>query len=407
MKITGISKIQRKLIIYEDITYFDGKLYHQTTKDKLNEMIFSKSYSSKYIPIKKDPLKTFEQSFSDFVKPANALRKASLGIGENGESLVNFYKTGNSIQTAKTIFLNYCNQEKIKTEQITEIEYEFINNSSIGALIYADKNYEGPVYEYDINSFYPSIMKCNKFKIPIKQGEIKTISKIEFDKMKSTFFNHGIYKCKITSEQPNKLFRFNPLNYYTTQSIRHAKMLNLNIECIEEKDNFLYYPPSSYISGNKLFGYFVDTLFKLTKEHPKLKEFKEILNCLWGLLSKSKKTKICIDINEPSNIDLDTTKINILSQIMEGDKIYITYQYKTNNFVYDFGRIKTFLLSQGRLKLAEILKDHVENVMQIQTDGFKSKIELTDLKLGNGIGDLRYEGKRNVKIIHVNKIVEI
>jgi hypothetical protein len=370
-------------------------------------MIFSKSYSSKYIPINKNPLKTFEQSFSDFVKTANVLRKASIGLGENGkEALVNFYKTGNSIQTAKTIFFNYVHQEKIKTEQITEIEYEFINNSSIGALIYADKNYEGPVYEYDINSFYPSIMRCNKFKIPIKQGEIKTISKIEFDKMKSTFFNYGIYKCKITSEQPNKLFRFNPLNYYTTQSIRHAKMLNLNIECIEEKDNFLYYPPSSYISGNKLFGYFIDTLFKLKKENPKLKEFKEILNVLWGLLSKSKKTKICIDINEPSNIDVDTDKINILSQIIEGDKIYITYQYKTNNFVYDFGRIKTFLLSQGRLKLAELLVDHVEHIKILHTDGVKLNKQL-DIELGDGIGEVRYEGSRNVKIIHVNKIVEI
>ena len=58
--------------------------------------------------------------------------------------------------------------------------------------------------------------------------------------MKNTFFCYGIYKCKISSEQPNKLFRFNKLNYYTTQSLRHAKLLGLNIELVEEKDNFLY-----------------------------------------------------------------------------------------------------------------------------------------------------------------------
>ena len=410
MKITGVSVKQRKLIIYEDTKYYDGKAYHETTKDKLHEMIFSKSYTSKFIPIKKDDDKTFEQSFNDFVKIANTLRKASIGLGEDGkEALINFYKTSNSIQTAKTIFFNYCNKENIKPEQITDIEYQFINNASTGALIYADNNYQGQVYEYDINSFYPSIMRCNKFKIPIKQGEIKTISKNEFDKMKSTFFCYGIYKCIITSEKsekPNKLFRFNKLNYYTTQSMRHAQLLGLNIELVEEKDNFLYYSKDTLIQGNKLFGWFVDTLYKLKKENPKLKEFKEILNCLWGLLSKQKKTTIVIDLNKPSDIDLDTDKINILSQIMDDDKITITYQYKNNNFVNDFGRIKTFLLSQGRLKIAEILKDHLENIKNLHTDGWKSSKKL-DIELGDGIGQVRYEGSRNVKIIHVNKVVDI
>ena len=177
MKITGVSVKQRKLIIYENFTYFDGKEYHETSKEKLHEMLFSKSYTSKFIPIKKHEDKTFEQSFKDFVKSANLLRKASLGLGENGESLVNFYKTSNSIQTAKTIFFNYCNKEKIVTEPITDQEYQFIKNSSIGALMFSNNGYTGPIYEYDINSFYPNIMRSDKFKIPIEQGEIKTLSK--------------------------------------------------------------------------------------------------------------------------------------------------------------------------------------------------------------------------------------
>ena len=227
--------------------------------------------------------------------------------------------------------------------------------------------------------------------------------------MKSTFFCYGIYKCIITSEKsekPNKLFRFNKLNYYTTQSMRHAQLLGLNIELVEEKDNFLYYSKDTLIQGNKLFGWFVDTLYKLKKENPKLKEFKEILNCLWGLLSKQKKTTIVIDLNKPSDIDLDTDKIDILSQIIEGDKITITYQYKNNNFVNNFGRIKSFLLSQGRLILAEILKDQLENLKHVNTDGWKSSKKL-DIELGDGIGHVRYEGSRNVKIIHVNKVVDV
>ena len=93
--------------------------------------------------------------------------------------------------------------------------------------------------------------------------------------------------------------------------------------------------------------------------------------------------------------------------MLEGDKITITYQYKNNNFVYDFGRMKPFLLSQGRLKLCELLVNHIENIEQVNTDGFKSSKKL-DIECGDGIGELRYEGERkNVKIINLNKVIDV
>ena len=84
---------------------------------------------------------------------------------------------------------------------------------------------------------------------------IKTLSKDELEKMKSTFFCYGIYKCKITSIKPNKtdrkLFRFNHENYYTTQDLRLAKMIGLQIDIIEEENNMLYYSKDTLISGKK------------------------------------------------------------------------------------------------------------------------------------------------------------
>ena len=76
-------------------------------------------------------------------------------------------------------------------------------------------------------------------------------------------------------------------------------------------------------------------------------------------------------------------------------------------FKTDFGRLKPFILSQCRLKMSMLLVDHVEFLEILHTDGFKSKIELTDLKLSDEIGGLRFEGSRNVKIVNVNKIVDI
>lgn len=69
--------------------------------------------------------------------------------------------------------------------------------------------------------------------------------------------------------------------------------------------------------------------------------------------------------------------------------------------------MKPFLLSQGRLKLCELIVDHVESIENINTDGFKSSKKL-DIECGDGIGELRYEGERkNVKIINLNKVIDV
>ena len=93
-----------------------------------------------------------------------------------------------------SLFYDYCNRENITAETITFDESIFIKNSSTGALIYSNNTYVGPIYNsYDIISFYPSITRCDKLKIPIKQWIFKTLSVSEFEKFKNTFFPYGIY----------------------------------------------------------------------------------------------------------------------------------------------------------------------------------------------------------------------
>jgi hypothetical protein len=410
MKVFGVSTKQRKLIIYENLPndickYYDGKTYHETTKETIHQWSFTKSFSSKFIPIKKTDDETFEDCFTEFVEKANTFRKLTLGLNKDGKSsLVNLYRTGSVTNTAKSLFYEYCNSQNIKTEPISFDESIFIKKSSSGALIYSNNVYIGPSYSYDINSFYPSIMRCDKFKIPIKAGVLKTLSVSEFDKFKNSFFPYGIYRCKITSEKPTKLFRFNKFNYYTTHDLRSAILLKLNIELVDVQNNFLYYPASSLISGKNLFRWFVDILFGLKKKD---KRFKEILNCLWGSLVQEKKTRLILNLNESSDVDLNLDEVDIISQVIEKDKVVIEYMFKhKSSFKTDFGRLKPFLLSQGRLKLCNLLVDHVENIEKIHTDGFISSKELP-LELGDGIGDLRFEGCKNIKIVNVNKVIEI
>ncbi len=79
MKIAEISRKQRRVIIYDENNYFDGKDYHITNKEEIKKWSFTNSYKSKYIPIKKDDDKTFEQCFTGFVEKANTFRKMTLG----------------------------------------------------------------------------------------------------------------------------------------------------------------------------------------------------------------------------------------------------------------------------------------------------------------------------------------
>ena len=117
---------------------------------------------------------------------------------------------------------------------------------------------------------------------------------------------------------------------------------------------------------------------------------------------------MCIDLTKESDVNLNTDNLEILSQIIEKNKCIIEYTFKNaSSFKTDFGRLKPFLLSQGRLKMAQLLVDQLEHIESLNTDGWKSSIKL-DIQVGDGIGELRYEGERkNVKIVHINKIVDI
>ena len=88
MNIAGISRKQRRVIIYDEFRYYDGKDYHETTKEEIKKWSFLNSFKSKYIPIKKDDDKTFEQCFTEFVEKANTLRTLSLIDGKNASTFI-------------------------------------------------------------------------------------------------------------------------------------------------------------------------------------------------------------------------------------------------------------------------------------------------------------------------------
>ncbi len=72
MKIAGISRKQRKLIISGEHQYYDGKDYYDTDKEEIKNGVLQ-IHIRVSIPIKKDENKTFQQCFTEFVEKANTL----------------------------------------------------------------------------------------------------------------------------------------------------------------------------------------------------------------------------------------------------------------------------------------------------------------------------------------------
>ena len=251
-------------------------------------------------------------------------------------------------------------------------------------------------HSYDINSMYASLLRDVHFKIPIKQGTFYKLTQAEFDDLK--FYQYGIYRVQIDNDgKPNtrKMFRFNANNYYTTIDLNTAKKLRLKMNIIETGEyNFLGYGKGTTVTGSVLFKSFVDMLYKMRVEH-KNNDFKKILNLLWGSLCSTNihtyEYNITKELNV--NINLDPERHIIVNQFFVRDNIFkIEFCKKDDYFKYPWARLKPFLLAFGRQTITRIIEPYLSSIVAINTDGFKSCVELEDIKLGDGIGQLRYEG---------------
>lgn len=252
------------------------------------------------------------------------------------------------------------------------------------------KKYEGEAWYYDYISFYPSIMRSDKMLFPIKQGEFKLLTQTEFEKLK--FLQFGIFRAKIiksTDKNINKLIRFNINNYYTHIDLNLAKKYNLQIKIKRDGNpNFLYYKRENLVSGKVLFRDYIDYFFKLKQE--KVLGAKNLLNYLWGSLCE--KNVIRIKFNIADELELfDNNKIIDIIPDSFDSSLLTAYITKNKYFNYDLARIKPFLLAKGRFILSNTIYSFRDKIIYSHTDSLIVK-EKINIKTGNNIGDLKYEG---------------
>jgi len=163
------------------------------------------------------------------------------------------------------------------------------------------------------------------------------------------------------------LFRVNDNNFYTHTDLNYAlNHLKYKLEMIEDgEDNAMIY--SNLKSARSTFKPFVDYLFNFKNQG--VKEVKKYLNALWGMMAKTNTIDVkANDIFENKEIFSMMPNYNDLreDENMENHiaKVYTRSKY----YEFAYARISHFILASGRLKISNIIRPNVENVVQIHTD---------------------------------------
>jgi hypothetical protein len=230
------------------------------------------------------------------------------------------------------------------------------------------------------------------FLIPIKAGEFKHITEIEFEKMKTSFFANGIYKAVITypdedEEKWKKVFRLNCKNKYTHIDMNWARKIGMNMKYVDEKINFLYYSRDKCLRGNECFKEYTDILYKLKKDPETSSRAKQLLTALWGALSQSnifEKTVTMDEEFEPFD-DREIVSVEPCNELLKIKLVKKTGPFKTN-----WARIKPFIMAKARMNIAEYILPVHQHIHRSHTDSMLSDIPL-NIKLSKDIGKMKIE----------------
>ena len=395
---TKTSDIEKKLMVFRPkdnavLTYTDTG-YKEIDYDVLKSMR-EKPWLYDYILVKGDRNKTVDlKTTYDLIIHDNPILK-NLSNG-----LINMFKSGGTTNTALGLFkrLQHC----LEPEQMATDEAEFIENAYDGPMVFATNDYKGDAYKYDVCSMYPYLMQLSNFLIPMKRGEIKTISNTEIKQIK--FFATGIYRC-ILINNDFRLVRNSKRDHYTHTDLNRATKLGYTIEMIEDgRPNALVYTRDKCVTGYQLFKPYIDLLFPI-KQSKKTKLAKDILNQLWGVLCKKNKLHAVGSNKIPFELHEDSRIVTMCPSDENDGNIIIGFMKIEKPFDTDYARLGPFLLSAGRNMLSKIIEPVLNTVVRVQTDGVILSSPLPNHKHSEELGGLKYEGRcENVWIEHVNGV---
>ena len=423
IRIERTSIKERQPIIYDridkdNVLCYDGKSEHIMSYENFKEDS-GNCLSSHYIYINLDKkLKlSLKETYDEFILKADSIKSFT-------NNKMNFYKCGTDTQAAKSLFYNF--NKYVMPDPIKDFDEELFIHSCSGPMIFAINNdreegeeyiYKGPCYKYDLCSSYMSIMADPHMKFPIKEGELLNIDEDELyliNDKNEKYVRFGIYRCNIDIEN-KKLIKENDKGFYTHYDLNRAIKLNYEITLYDRVDepNFLYYSNDKLVQGHNLFGETIDFLFKLKKSG--IPGAKQIGNCLWGSLCHADILP-ALEYDDKIKKPVEVYKTSYVNRIynkdgIENDDIYIIEILKKGLIYKDseYARMKPFILAKGRDKITKYFFNdndiRTNNIIRTHTDSIFCKEKL-NVKTGDGLGMLRYEGYCKEAIIKNCNIVQ-
>jgi len=382
IEVKGISHKRKIIVVHEPQKGEDGSykccwMNPDTLKIevfKMSEEEFlearKKPISSKYMLIQYDRRDHNVNNLKDFYKliidNAKKLQKAT----SKDDVKICMWKTGKYSKTALAyladLLSNEDNLQNIDIEPIEDYEARFFMDCGAGFRL--AKPYNGPLYKYDVRSFYPSVYSSVHLLIPIKKGILQTITQKDFDNME--YIKFGIYRAEVKKpDDPDlaKLVWISKSNYYTHYELSYYRIKGIKIKIIEEPNNFLHYPRNYCLTGSQIFGKFAKNLYKM-KEVDGINAAKKLLNNIWGILTKKNKEVTIVEVKDNAS-DEDLIAWDDYDEVIPiGNGKFKLTRLRDKKFEYDLARMKPFFLAKCRLTMVKLVEPIIKDVYYSHTD---------------------------------------
>lgn len=371
------------------ITYADGTTKIVDTEEykltyRMNLMLLSDG---------RDPMEQIKEWISD----AKLIKTATNGI-------IDMMKYTSFYDAALHVW-RFTTSKKYSVSgnvEILPLENTFLEGAFMGGLRYFEE-YTGPGYKYDVNSFYPHLISQHDVEFPIAQPTFEIISTETIAKWRT--FQYGIYHATIDPTDVNpKLFKLNKYNYYTHWDLNCAKEHGYKITMIDDFcPNVMKYPRECRARGDHLFGSYNDLMDKVRGSGATCA--KKLRNFLWGSLAKTTQKSFVLNEDTEFEVKPGYHIIDIYPHDVEGSlKTGILVGNAHQYFQHYEGRMAPFITSRGRLLLSRTMAPLQKEIVQVNTDGFISKIpQSTSFYVGLEPGLYKLEKKGNCTVEGVIK----
>ena len=377
------------------ITIYDGRDYTELTIEDFN--ITKKTF--KYLFIKATKAEKLKETFKEYVKNQADILKVS-------DNKINIFKYPTYSLAAMDIWKQKTGIKEPKA--IGDIEGDFLSKAFMGGIRYAERGYEGPYYQFDINSFYPYYMIHKDFQVAFEEGKYERLHEFKQVPIKKgsselkNYYKYGMYRCTIeksADENINKLFKYNSKNYYSHYDLKLAEMLNLNISLFPGINAYVY-EKESLQKGEAMFGTFIKELYEYKKT---CKPIKNIINSLWGTLCQRKTYKEYHNIFKTADIELE----HIHEFNVDRKLLYIKYTKKEEApFLTSHARVGMILTSFARYKFIEQVLKHKDIIIKIHTDSIMTTEDLSEqLNISKEMGAFKLEHHGTCVIVNGNKTI--